>query len=63
MEKYISFTLGRHLVFIDSYQFLSASLETLVSNLAKEGLEQFKILTKYMKEIDPTLLLRKQPFP
>ena len=33
MEKYISFTMGT-LKFIDSYQFMGASLEKLVANLA-----------------------------
>jgi hypothetical protein len=39
MEKYISFSFG-NLRFIDSLQFLNASLETLVNNLAKEGGDQ-----------------------
>ena len=33
-EKYVSFTLG-NLRFIDSFQFLPSSLETLVSDLAQ----------------------------
>ena len=33
MEKYIGFTLGDHLMFIDSFQFMSSSLDKLVSNL------------------------------
>jgi len=32
-EKYMSFRLGRHLQFIDSFQFLSQSLDKLSSNL------------------------------
>ena len=36
MEKYISFSLGKHLVFIDSIQFMASSLEDLVSNLSPE---------------------------
>ena len=35
MEKYIGFTLGDHLTFIDSFQFMSSSLDKLVSNLPK----------------------------
>ena len=35
-EKYVSFSLG-NLRFIDSYQFLGSSLETLVDNLASDG--------------------------
>ena len=34
MEKYISFSIG-HLDFLDSLQFMNASLEKLTSNLAK----------------------------
>jgi hypothetical protein len=33
MEKYISFSLGKHLVFIDSIQFMASSLEELAGNL------------------------------
>ena len=46
MEKYMAFMLGQHLSFIDSFQFMSSSLEKLVSNLPKQLLkytsEQFK---------------------
>ena len=38
MEKYIEFTLGGHLTFINSFQFMSSSLDKLVSNLPKEKL-------------------------
>ena len=38
MEKYIAFMLGNHLTFIDSFQFLSSSLDKLVSNLPKDDL-------------------------
>ena len=37
MEKYIAFMLGQHLVFIDSFQFMSSSLENLVKNITKCG--------------------------
>ena len=33
MEKYMAFMLGNHLTFIDSFQFISSSLDKLVSNL------------------------------
>ena len=33
MEKYMAFMLGNHLTFIDSFQFMSSSLNKLVSNL------------------------------
>ena len=38
MEKYIPFMLGNHLTFIDSFQFMSSSLDKLVSNLPKDDL-------------------------
>ena len=39
MEKYMAFMLGNHLNFIDSFQFISSSLDKLVSNLPKEDLK------------------------
>ena len=62
-ERYISFSLGC-LRFIDSFQFLGTSLEKLVSNLAAEGKDKFKLLTRHV--VDPTkqdLLLRKGVYP
>ena len=38
MEKYMAFMLGNHLTFIDSFQFISSSLDKLVSNLPKDDL-------------------------
>lgn len=29
MEKYMAFMVGKHLVFIDSFQFMGSSLENL----------------------------------
>ena len=39
MEKYMAFMLGNHLTFIDSFQFISSSLDRLVSNLPNEALK------------------------
>ena len=38
MERYMAFTLGKHLKFIDSFQFMSSSIDKLASNLRKEDL-------------------------
>ena len=38
MEKYIAFMLANHLTFIDSFQFMSSSLDKLVNNLPKDDL-------------------------
>ena len=37
MEKYMAFMLGNHLTFIDSFQFMSMSLDRLVDNITKCG--------------------------
>ena len=63
MEKYLSFTLGKHLIFVDSFQFLASSLQTLVNNLAHEGTEKFKLLSENIEDIDTNLLVRKQVYP
>ena len=39
MEKYMAFMLGKQLKFIDSFQFMSTSLDKLVRNLPKEDLK------------------------
>ena len=38
MEKYMAFMLGNHLTVIDSFQFMSSSLDRLVSNLPNDDL-------------------------
>ena len=38
-EKYISYSLDNKLVFIDSFQFLSSSLGSLVKNLGENEFE------------------------
>lgn len=56
------FSIG-HLTFIDSLQFLNASLEKLISNFAKEGFEKFRALKSYIEEEKIPLLLRKDVYP
>jgi hypothetical protein len=56
MEKYISFSLGC-MDFIDSFQFMSSSLERLVENLAKEGPRKFTHMTDYFGKEKIDLLL------
>jgi len=42
MKKYMAFMLGHNLVFTDSFQFMSSSLDNLVSNLPRESLTHLK---------------------
>ena len=60
MEKYISFSLGKNLVFIDSIQFMSSSLEALVNNLSPKD---FRIVGKRWKGEDFNLVRKKGVFP
>ncbi|CAB4041763.1 Gastrula zinc finger [Paramuricea clavata] len=48
IEKYISFSIDK-LDFIDSLQFMDASLERLVSNLSKSGADMFPISRNTLK--------------
>ena len=63
MEKYVTFSIGKHLLFLDSFQFLSSSLDNLVKNLSKEGLSKFSYLTENIPHIDAQLLVKKQSYP
>lgn len=38
-KKYVAFMLSDHLVFLDSFQFVSSSLDKRVSNLPNEAFE------------------------
>ena len=59
-EKFITFEIG-NLRFLDSYQFLSTSLEELVSLLLKSGKQNFVETKKYMGEHD--LVFAKGIYP
>lgn len=68
-EKCISFSLGR-LDFVDTFQFMSTSLDKLSTNLAKEGIHKFPHLKGYVTSIHPEnqqtklqLLRRKGVYP
>ena len=41
LEKYMSFTINNKLNFIDSFQFRSSSLDSLVKNLSKDDFKYF----------------------
>ena len=60
MEKYMAFMLGNHLTFIDSFQFMSSSLDKLVSNLPAEAL---KYTNKKFKGGKFELMTRKGVYP
>ncbi|KAK3103044.1 hypothetical protein FSP39_016008 [Pinctada imbricata] len=68
-EKYISFSLGR-MEFIDTFQFLSTSLQKLVENLSEEDVSKFSHLHSYVQNSHPgnakikmELLSRKGVYP
>ena len=60
MEKYMAFMLGKHLTFIDSFQFMSSSLEQLVKNLPRES---FKYTSNQFKGIKLDLMMKKGVYP
>ena len=61
-EKYIGFQMGA-LRFLDSLQFLNASLNTLVSNLSKDGLDNLHHTKRHFKDEELHLVSRKGIFP
>ena len=60
MEKYMAFMLGNHLTFLDSFQFMSSSLDKLVSNLPRESL---KYTSQMFKSNKLDLMARKGVYP
>ena len=56
----MAFMLGNHLTFIDSFQFMSSSLDKLVSNLPAEAL---KYTNKKFKGGKFELMTRKGVYP
>jgi hypothetical protein len=63
MERYLSFSIG-NLRFLDSYQFMGSSLETLVDNLTSvEGEKHFKQFRKaFPSEQQAKLLFQKNEY-
>ena len=60
LEKYMSFTLNKNLVFIDSMLFMNFSLNKLVKNLSDED---FKYLSKEFGGKNLELLKKKDIYP
>jgi len=59
-ERFLQFQIG-NLKFIDSFQFLSAPLDDLVSLLMKSGKEKFENTTRYLG--DNELVFAKGVYP
>ena len=60
LEKYMSFTLNKNLVFIDSMLFINSSLDKLVKNLSSED---FKYLSEEFNGEKLELVKKKGIFP
>src|SRR5271163_1230132 len=60
-EKFISFQTEQKR-FLDSLQFLNASLDTLVANLKKDGSEKFQHTKRHFPE-NEDLIIRKGIYP
>ena len=62
MEKYMALAIN-NLQFIDSFQFMSDSLETLVGNLKRGGIAEFKITSKFYRGEQLELMTQKGIYP
>ena len=60
MEKYMAFMLGNHLTFLDSFQFMSSSLDKLVRNLPRGSL---KYTSKEFQDEKLKLMSQKGVYP
>ena len=60
LEKYISFTINNKLSFIDCFQFLSYSLDSLVKKLSKND---FKYLSQEFYNNVLDLIKQKRCYP
>ena len=59
METYMAFILGRHLTFLDSFQFMSSSLDKLVSNLSDDA---FEFTTEMFKKDKKLKLMKRRVY-
>ena len=60
MEKYMAFMLGKHLVFFDSFQFMSSSINNLVNNLPNKS---FKYTSQVYKKEKLNIMKQKGVYP
>ena len=60
LEKYMAFFLGKHLKFIDSFQFMRSSLETLLKNVP---LSDLKYTSQEFQDEKLELMKRKGVYP
>ena len=60
-EKYIGFNIGKHLTFIDSFSFMSQSLDRLSSNLSDDAL--FHTRGAFPNDREFSLIKRKGVYP
>ena len=60
MGKYMAFMFGNHLVFLDSFQFMSSSLDNLVKNLPDEA---FKLTKQEFQNEQLNLMKQKGIYP
>lgn len=60
MEKYMAFMLGKHLIFLDSFQFTSSSLHRLAANLPTDA---FKYTSDVFQDENLDLMKKKGVYP
>lgn len=67
LEKYLSLTFDKNIVFKDSLQLLSGSLDSLAQCLLKAGKDKFRLLRREFEDVTDDvgidLLLRKGVYP
>ena len=60
MEKYVAFMLGKHLVFLDNFQFMASSLERLAANRPEDA---FKYTSQVFQDEKLALTKQKGVYP